>query len=638
MTRNLVTSWLFLLLLTSAAWSQAKPAAPVADKPIITVGLPPIDGLYEDMKMALDLVNDPKGYETLEDTISVFLDGIDTTKPSGLRVYALGGELPYVLSLPLMDEQLFRAKLAAKLAKAKAKPPRMPDPKLIDMALEGMLMNLWDLDMRTMIPPTPAQLNQVPKAVQAAVKKLMLDPKTERKMFNIFDGFLRWEPAVRQVHVGKDLAEVRGAKGGVGADFLNGRDLAVHIDGSIQAPDERRAAFAKAKKEVLGAVAKGEKETDAAFALRQALTEQQVGEVERFFAESAKIDIGWTTSATDKNAKLAIDLSAIPETSLEKSIELLGQTPDEFAGVSSEGTVLKGSINFPLDPMRKANLTAISKLARVDCKEKIDVDEKLSKEQKQTDKDLVDLIFDVVDEIGATGIFNGFGRVWSNGNATLTLCGGVKIPNGTNFVKILQTFAERGGGIKVELKADTEGEIEIHKLSLGDLQKDYPELLDNSGVVYVGTSAGAVWFAAGDKALNRLKQAIQEAKQAGPKAGPAGELNAQLYPLMEVFDKIRTRQKPPAPPKVVEKKTGDKKAAGDKKSEGEPRERAAGMLADLQLRKLALEAFKEGKDTLSLSLTREEKAVKLNLQLDEGIIRLVGKTLSKIVKDVLSDE
>ena len=31
--------------------------------------------------------------------------------------------------------------------------------------------------------------------------------------------------------------------------------------------------------------------------------------------------------------------------------------------------------------------------------QKLDVDEKLSKEQKQVDKDLVDLIFDVVDEI-----------------------------------------------------------------------------------------------------------------------------------------------------------------------------------------------------------------------------------------------
>lgn len=615
MTRNLVTSWMLLLMLTSAAWSQAKPA--VAEKPVITLAIPGADALFEDLKLAFDLAGDEKGYKTLKETIEVFLVGVETDKPSGLRLYSSGGDLQYVLSLPVKDAAAFKE----------------------------LLLNMWDLDLKTAPPPTPAQGPQVPRAVQASVKKLMLDAKTERLMFNIFDGFLRYEAPTGQVHVGKELADVRNAKGALPADFLKGRDLAINIDGTVQTPDKRRAAFARAKKEVLAAVTKGEKEHETAFALRKALSEQQINEVERFFADSEKIDIGWTTSAKEKNAKMAIDLSAVPMTSLEQSIDLLGQTPDEFAGVTSMGTALKGTINFPLDQMRQASLKSISKLARDDLKQKLEVDEKLSKEQKQVDKDLVDLIFDVVDEIGATGIFNGFGRVWSNGNATLTLTGGVKVPNGANFVKILQTFAERGGGIKVELKAETEGDVEIHKLSLGDLQKDYPELLDKDGVVYVGTSAGAVWFAAGDGALNRLKQGITEAKTAGPQPGPAGELHAQLYPLIEVFDKIRTRQKPPAPPKskVVEKKTGDKKA-GDKKAvaekpaEGEAGARAVGMLADLQLRKLALEAFKEGKDTLSLSLKREEKTVKLNLELDEAIIRLVGKAFSKFVKDNLADD
>ncbi len=644
MTRNLVTSWMLLLLLTSAAWSQTKPAGVVAEKPIITVVLPSADALYEDLKLAFGLANDPKGYQTLEDTISVFLDGIDTAKPSGVRVYSAGTDLPYVLSVPLMDVKAF---LAAKPKAAAAKAPVKEDA-----ALQGLLENLWDLDLKTEPPPNPAQRLQVPKAVQAAAKKLML-AKTERMMFNIYDGFLRFDPAVRQVHFGKELADVRHAKGETSADMLKvlkGQDLAILIDGSIQTPDERRSAFAKAKKEVLGAVTKGEKEEEAAFALRKALAEQQMGEVERFFADSEKIEIGWTTSAAEKNAKMAIELSAVPMTSLDQSIELLGQAPDEFAGVSADAAVLKGTINFPLDQMRQQNLKTVSKLARADLKQKVDADEKVAKEQKQVDKDLVDLIFDVVDDIGAAGTFNGFGRVWSNGNSTLTLTGGVKVPNGANFVKILQTFAERGGGIKVELKAETEGEVEIHKLSLGDLQKDYPELLDKDGTVYVGTTAGAVWFAAGDKALDRLKQGIQEAKSVGPKAGPVGELHAQLYPLIEVFDKIRTRQKPPAAPKiaVVEKKAGDKKA-GDKKTvekkavvekkpEGDAGARATGMLADLQLRKLALEAFKEGKDTISLSLKREEKTVKLNLDLDEGIIRLVGKALSKFVKDNLADD
>ena len=92
MTRNLVTSWMLLLMLASAAWSQAKPAGAVAEKPIISVVLPSADALFEDMKMALDLAEDPKAYSTLEETISVFLDGIDTTKPSGDLANGRGGD------------------------------------------------------------------------------------------------------------------------------------------------------------------------------------------------------------------------------------------------------------------------------------------------------------------------------------------------------------------------------------------------------------------------------------------------------------------------------------------------------------------------------------------------------------------
>src|SRR4029079_7422102 len=117
--------------------------------------------------------------------------------------------------------------------------------------------------------------------------------------------------------------------------------------------------------------------------------------------DSSKINLGWTTSGAEKNAKVVLDLSAVPKTSLEQSIEILGKTPDEFAGVGSEGTTLRASINFPLDPLRQQAVQSVSKLARDDLKAKFAADEKLSKDQKQADSDLVDLIFDTVDGIGS---------------------------------------------------------------------------------------------------------------------------------------------------------------------------------------------------------------------------------------------
>lgn len=599
--------WIFVGLVALAASFQPC-FTRAAEKPVITVVLPSAESLYQDLKLPFDLVGDEKGYTTLVDTIRIFLVGVDPATPSGIRVYSTGAALPYILTLPVKNAE----------------------------ELKELLTNLWDLDFRTTPPPAAALGPQVPKAVESKRRTLKLT-KDERLMFGLFEGYLRFEAAAGHVHISEQLQDVRNASGPLPVELLNGRDLVAIIDGSLQKPEERKSAFAKARKEVLGAVTKGEKEAEPEFALRKALAEQQIDEIERFFSESLRIELGWTTSTEEKNARMALDLSAVAGTALEASIEQLGLVPDEFVGVASEGAALKGTINFPLDAMRKANVTNIAKLARAQIAAKIDGDAKLSAEHKQVDKDLVDLIFDVVDDIAGSGLFNGFLRVWPNGNGTLTLTGGVKVPDGPNFVKILEKFATRGGGMKVDLKADSEGDVEIHKLTLGDLQKEYPELLDKDGVVYVGTAANAVWVGAGEKALERLKQGIQEAKKSGPQAGPVGELTAQLYPIIEVLDKIRTRQKPDQPAPAAAKKSAGETKAGEKK-EVDHKEKAAGILADLNLRKLALEAFKEGKDTLSLSLVRDGKNVKLSLQLDEGIIRFVGKAASKFVKDNLGDD
>jgi hypothetical protein len=269
-------------------------------------------------------------------------------------------------------------------------------------------------------------------------------------------------------------------------------------------------------------------------------------------------------------------------------------------------------------------------------KAKIDGDAKLSSDQKQVDRDLTDVIFDVIDGVCAAGTFNGVWRVWSNGDGTLTLLFGTKVANGAAIAQLLAKLEARGGGANVQLKVDTVDDVEIHKLSVGDQKKEYPELLGADGTFHVATSAGAVWLASGNQGLERLKVAIGEAKMAGPKPGPAGDLQAQLLPLIEVLDKVRARQQP-APAPAQPARAGDKKAAS-KKAEGDNKVKAQGMLADLKLRKLALEAFKQGNDTLSLSLVRKDNEVELSLKLDEGIVRFVGKALSKFVKDNLADD
>src|SRR6185369_17066194 len=102
--------------------------------------------------------------------------------------------------------------------------------------------------------------------------------------------------------------------------------------------------------ELQAGVKKGEKEESADFEIRHAAVEHQLAELERFFVESSKISVGRVLSAVKKQAVLDMSLDALPQTSLAESIDLMGKTPDQFAAIGKEETIVSGSINFPVDP------------------------------------------------------------------------------------------------------------------------------------------------------------------------------------------------------------------------------------------------------------------------------------------------
>ncbi len=554
--------------------------------------------MYKDLKLAFDLVDDSKGYNTLKETIETFLVGVDTTKPGGIRTFPTATGLQSVLSFPVKSDADFKK----------------------------LLSNLWDLDVKTAPAPTPQLIRQIPPSVAQRMARLRLE-RNERLMFRLFDGFMRYESG--QVSLGKQLEDVRLAKGPLPVDLVKGHDLAIWIDGLAQPPEKRKTAFEKAKTELIGALTKGDTETEAAFAARKSLTEHQIAEFERFFVESSKILIGWNVSAEEKQATLGIDMEGIPGTEFEKSVDLLGQSPDEFAGVSKDNAVFSLTVNFALDPLRQAFVKDISNLERKLLKKEITESEKRTAEEKAVDSDLVDLVFDLVEGTSMLGIANGFVRSWQNTDGSLSTVAGGRIPPNTKvkFDKMLDDIASRSANNKVEKKVETEGEIEIHKLTVPRLHTEFPEFVGNDGAVYVGTHEKTVWLASGEKGLEYLKKAIQEAQAAGPKPGPDLDVSLKLGPFVEVLNSYSAHH-PTAAPTPPGKSDDTKKKT----------KKVQALISTADLRKLALEAFKEGKDTVTLSIHREEKQVKLNLKFDEGCIRFAGKVMSKFVKENLEDE
>ena len=597
MTRNFRAGRCMLFVLAFAAVFSNRGAQADDEKPSITVVLPSIDEVFNDLKLIFDLVDDKKGFATLKDTVDTFLVGVDTTKAGGIRTYSTATGLQSVLSFPVKN----------------------------DAELKKLILNLWDLDVKTAPAPIPLYIRQIPASVTQRLRALKLKDN-EKLIFKLFDGFLRYEAG--QVHMGKQLEDVRLAKGALPTELVKGHKLALWIDGLAQTPEKRKTAFEKAKTELIGALTKGESESEAAFAARKSLTEHQIAEFERFFVESSKILIGWNLSEAEKQATLGIEMEGIAGTAFEKSIEILSQTPDEFAGVSNKDTVFSWSLNFALDPMRQAFVKDIANLERKLLKKEITESEKRTAEEKAVDGDMVDVLFDVVEGTSKLGIANAFIRSWRNTDGSLSTVAGGRIPEGakTQIEKLLDDIASRGPNYKVEKKIETEEEIEIHKVTAAQLHTELPEIFGSDGAVFVGTHEKTVWLASGEKALDLLKNAIREAKAAGPKPGPDFDLTFNLGPYVDILNAYRTRHPEAAAPAA---KADDAKKKTKK---------VEGMISSADLRKLAVEAFKDGKDTVSLTIHREDKKAKVKLTFHEGCLRFAGKVLSKFVKENLEDE
>jgi len=647
----------------------AAPLSPVAAddkaaaKPAMTVVAPTTDELFKDLKFALELAGDEKGYDTLKETIETFLVGMDTVERGGVRIYPTASGLQMVISLPIalgdplrfnpdgkkwspaelkkMWPTLDRMKAddKQKLRQAELKKRTSAQiEKLRDASFGEMISNLWDIDVRTAPAPSPALDRQIPKSVKDKLKKLNLGTN-ERLIFGLTDGFLSYESG--HVHLGTRIEDVRLAKGGLPADLVKGHDLAVFVDGTAQTKEERKAAFDKAKDELVGAITKGEKETEGAFEIRKAVTEHQLTEVERFFVEGSRIHVGWNVSAAQKHARLEVELEGLPGTSLSESVDILGTIPDEFAGVSKEGAVLAISGTLPLDGLRKDFLKSFSKLSRAEMKKQIADNAKLTDAQKKTDSDVADLLHDVAADIAVLGYFNGVIRCWSNSDGTLTSVGAGKIPAGARkkFDDMLNKIAARDPVNKLEEKIATEEEVEIHKLTVPDAQKENPEFIGKDGEIFVGLTDTTVWVASGDKSLERLKTAIKEAKDAGPKDSPGVDLFLKFGPFIAARDKYQQRNPVLAAKPVVEEKKPDAKFKSEKPPRLEKaKPKVEGLISLADLRKIALETFTDEKDTMTLSLNRDGKVAKLQVQFDETLICYVGKLISKIVKENLADE
>ncbi len=463
-----------------------------------------------------------------------------------------------------------------------------------------------------------------------------------------------------------------------------GYDLAAAVKNTAEGVDDRKKAIADLREELLGGLKKTAEETDLEFEIRTLGLVHQLEELERLFADSESLVLGWTTDAAKKEARLDLELTALPGTDLEKSILELGAKPSLFSSAAkSENSMFFGRVNHSLDEMRKAHLAEMLKLLTSQSIAEIEASDKVAADHKDASKDAATAFFEMLKAGSVMGVFDGFADI-ENGEKGRSIVGTIRAADGTKINGILTSLKAAGWDIElaeVASHADEAASVDKKEDTKNDEPtKDadtVPEAADDTSTEKTETTDAKTDSAdADEKAVEteaKPEDAPADAKPVAtelaihkvklPAVGQsdfqnlfgedvtllvAGTANGVYYAAgPEAEDRLRKAvaeagedqslndgtfieiQAKLGPWLEYLKERRERREVGEdlskltKEEESARKERA-------EFRDMAIKAFGEGLDTIHMQMKSDQKKVTGLTTYAEGILRFVGRAIANV--------
>ena len=425
----------------------------------------------------------------------------------------------------------------------------------------------------------------------------------------VFEGYMRYKNgyatfAENRTDLPRDMKDPAIAV----APLLAKHDFVLHGVNREVAPASiaaRRAWFGLHRKELLALVKKQAEETEADFELRKLMMVQQTNEMERFYAESAQLTTGWRMNLAKLTGRLDIYLKAIPGTDLSKSVGLIGQKPSYFAAIPrADGSILSVRANWPLDGMRKNHTLELVKAIKKSELSRIDAESSFSASEKKAHHDIGDLVEKLLVTNANAGIFDMFTEVHPNKAGSNTAIGAFRTVDGTIGEQIVKLLPKTGKGRSVKMNVAKVDGVNIHRTEVKLSKSSLLKMFLGGGVIYVGTSKDAIWFASGDNALAELTAAIKQRSKptAVTKKDVFIDLFLKVAPWLELRDKAR------------------------------------GPKGNPELRAVAKTAFAGGKDGVSMQLRRSGWSIIGAVDIETNVLRFAGAMVSKFSADTLDSD
>jgi hypothetical protein len=393
-------------------------------------------------------------------------------------------------------------------------------------------------------------------------------------------------------------------------------DLAVRLNVSNVPAEQREQLITKIQQQAekdlqrRGALWAGEDEQE--YAIRKIVAGKILAAVLTMVKDLETVTLGWSLDDEAQKVLLEMALTAKDGTKTAYTLAQLAKVKTDFAGFRLPGAIVTGSVAAVYPQPSSADLDELFGAVRAKAFGDIDARES-SAERAKVGKELVGGLLEVIQETVASGRADGAVSLLLSADAA-TLVAGRYIAGGPKLEETLNKLVEAARQedpalVDQVLKRDV-GElrgVRFHSLTIPvpqDAQNRdrVVQLVGESLEIVVGIGKQSVYLAAGKDALETLKKAVEQSAAGGPQPATPLELSLALGQLAKFLAE-----------------TG----------QGEQKQRALKAVE-------ALEGA-AGKDHVKLVAVPIERGLKLRLELEQGVLKIIrsipqqpGKRLSVI--------
>jgi len=378
-------------------------------------------------------------------------------------------------------------------------------------------------------------------------------------------------------------------------------DLAVRVAVKNVPPPFRQMLAAQLQLGAQAGMQQMPDESDEQYAIRTKVAKQMLEQTTTVINELDSMLIGFAIDSEAGTSYLDVEITALEGTKTAEGFAKAGGAKTNFAGFLMPEAALTANWSGKLADSDIAQSKAAIETMRAKALAELD-NQGLSDEETKQAKQLLDDLMDVILKTIESGTIDG-GAALMLGSDTLTLLAGGYLADGAKLEKVFKDLValakEEDPAVADVVKLDAEKHqgVSFHALTLPmppgpDTDKIVPLVGEQLNAV-VGIGEKEVYLSLGRDAAAKLKEAIDKSKAAPGKEVPPMQLSVAVGPIAKFVAQMGEEDARPI----------------------------AAMIA------AALEQA-GGKDHVTLVSTPVERGVKVKLEIEEGILKVLG-SLSK---------